>query len=169
MPTGKMTEGGHGMVLRPEVLSDRSFLFELFASSHLQELEGFPWDQERKTSFLCMQFRAQNGQFRHSHYDADYRIVEIDGQAAGRLVVDRSSKEHRLVDLALLPQFCHRGLGERLVRGLIRDAARKGVVLRTSLETRNFAALRLFERLGFVKADDLDVHVVMEYRLNDAA
>ena len=44
-------------------------------------------------------------------------------EPVGRLYVARWSDEIRIVDIALLPAFCNRGLGTTLVRALQAEAA----------------------------------------------
>jgi hypothetical protein len=54
----------------------------------------------------------------------------------------------RIVDIALLPQYCNRGIGTTLLRDLQSEAAAAGKPLRIHVERFN-PALRLYQRLGF--------------------
>ena len=87
----------------------------------------------------------------------------MDGQPAGRLYVARGSDEIRIVDIALLPESCNRGIGTTLLRGLQSEAAAAGKPLRIHVERFN-PALRLYERLGFRQIDDRGVYLFMEWR-----
>ena len=57
------------------------------------------------------------------------------------------------VDIALLPRYCNRGIGTRLLRELQSEAAAAGKPLRIHVERVN-PALRLYERLGFRQIED---------------
>ena len=57
------------------------------------------------------------------------------------------------MDIALLPEYCNRGIGTTLLRGLQTEAAAAGRLLRIHVERFN-PALRLYARLGFRQIDD---------------
>jgi ribosomal protein S18 acetylase RimI-like enzyme len=86
----------------------------------------------------------------------------VAGVPAGRLYVDRRPGDLRIVDVALLPEFRGRGIGEALIRDLQRAAAAEGRIVSIHVELTNPAA-RLYERLGFVLAEDLGVYRRMEW------
>ena len=79
---------------------------------------------------------------------ASFDVIVVDGQPVGRLYVARWSDEIRIVDIALLSDYCNRGIGTTLLRGLQSEAAAAGKPLRIHVERFN-PALRLYERLGF--------------------
>jgi ribosomal protein S18 acetylase RimI-like enzyme len=67
------------------------------------------------------------------------------------------------MDIALLPEYCNRGIGTTLLRGLQSEAAAAGKPLRIHVE-RFSPALRLYERLGFRQIDDRGVYLFMEWK-----
>ena len=90
-------------------------------------------------------------------------MIVLEGQAVGRLYVSRWSEEIRVVDTALLPDFCNRGIGTTLLRQLQAEAQASGKPLRIHVERFN-AALRLYERLGFRQVEDKGVYLFLEWR-----
>lgn len=86
----------------------------------------------------------------------------VDGVAAGRLYVDRADGEVTVVDIALLTEHRGRGVGDALLRKVIRDADRAGVPVTLHVERHN-PALGLYGRLGFEVADDLGVHLHLRH------
>ena len=72
--------------------------------------------------------------------------------------------EIRIVDIALPPACCNRGLGTTLVRALQTDAAASLQPLRIHVERFN-PALRLYERLGFRQIEDKGVYLFLEWRV----
>ena len=73
------------IMLRPEQAGDQEFLFALYASTRVKELELVPWTDSQKKDFLKMQFNAQSTHY-HQHYpDAAYQIILSGQQPIGRL------------------------------------------------------------------------------------
>ena len=73
-----------------------------------------------------MQFDAQDTEYRRHNPDGRFDVIEVDGEPAGRLYVDRRPGDLRIVDIALLPDFRGRGIGRRLIADLQRQAAAEG-------------------------------------------
>jgi ribosomal protein S18 acetylase RimI-like enzyme len=90
-------------------------------------------------------------------------IICQDNRPIGRLVVNRSAEEVRVVDLALLPAHRNRGIGTLLMRQVCDEAARSGKPVRLSVLKNNRAA-RWYERLGFTKTGEAGFHDEMEWR-----
>jgi len=127
-----------------------------------QELAIVPWDEAQKAAFVRMQFEAQHAQYQETYAAATFDIILIGDRPAGRLYVERAAEEFRIVDIALLPEFCNRGIGTTLLAGLQSEAAAAGKPLRIHVERFN-PALRLYERLGFRQIADRGVYLFMEW------
>ena len=119
------------------------------------------WDAAQKAAFVEMQFDAQHASYQEHYAGAAFDVILVFGQPAGRLYVSRESDEIRIVDIALLPAYCNRGIGTTLLRGLQSEAAAAGKPLRIHVERFN-PALRLYERLGFTPIADRGVYLFME-------
>ena len=145
--------------VRPD---DRAFLLSVYASTREPELATVEWDAAQKAAFVEMQFDAQHAYYQEHYAGAAFDIILVDGQPAGRLYVSREDDEIRIVDIALLPEFCNRGIGTTLLRGLQSEAAAAGKPLRIHVERFN-PALRLYERLGFRPIEDKGVYLFMEW------
>ena len=80
---------------------------------------------------------------------AHFLVAEADGAVAGYIGVQEICGEGYVTNVAVLPQYRRRGIGERLLREAIRGAKERGCDF-LSLEVRvgNAAAIRLYERLG---------------------
>jgi GNAT superfamily N-acetyltransferase len=154
---------GAAIALRPIGPDDQPFLCAVYASTREQELAMVAWDAGQKTAFVQMQFAAQHAYYREQYAGADFDVILADRQPAGRLYVNRADDEVRIVDIALLPQWCNRGIGSALVTALQGEAAAAGKPLRIHIERFN-PALRLYERLGFRQIEDRGVYLFMEWR-----
>lgn len=150
--------------LRPATDADREFLCALYASTRTEELAPVPWSDEQKRAFLRQQFEAQDVHYRQYYPKATFEVIEIGGERAGRIYIDRSfADEFRLMDIALLPSFRGSGVGTRLIRALLDEAAVAKKAVRIHVEQFN-PALRLYERLGFRKVQDKGVYFMLEWR-----
>lgn len=137
------------VTLRPAEPRDESFVFEVYAGTRADELALVDWSAEQKAAFVAQQFDAQTRDYARNYPDATVDIVLVDGEAAGRLFVDRTPDDIRVVDISLLPRFRGRGAGGWLLRELQAEAAASGRTLTVHVERFN-PAQRLYARLGFV-------------------
>ncbi len=149
------------VTLRPCREEDDAFLFALYASTREAELAPVPWSDAQKVAFLRQQFEAQHRWWRDNYLGSTFDVIEVDGTSAGRLYVHRTSGEHRIIDIALMPAFQGRGIGGALLRGVLGAADRSGALVSLHVESFN-PARRLYERLGFVRVGGDDIHMRME-------
>jgi ribosomal protein S18 acetylase RimI-like enzyme len=152
----------HELHFRQATEHDRDFLYNVYASTREEEVRQAPWTPAQRQAFLAMQARAQDKHYREHFPDADYLIIMVDGQDAGRLYLARTAAEIRIVDIALLPRFRGRGLGQRIVRDIQTEAAERDRPVRIHVEKNN-PALRMYQRLNFVSCEDKGVYWLMEY------
>lgn len=150
------------VTLRPITDDDLPFLNDVYASTRQEELAPVPWSEAEKEAFLRMQFDAQHRHYAEHYPNASFDVILVDGAAAGRLYVDRRETEIRIVDIALLPAFRQRGIGTRLLTGLLDEGARSGRPVGIHVERFN-PALRLYQRLGFVPIEDREVYLLMRW------
>jgi len=102
----------------------------------------------------------------HAHYmnvykDAEFQIIESDSTDIGRLYIWSTEQQIRIVDVAILPEFRGKGVGTKILGGLIQESELSGKKLNIHVEYFN-PALHLYERLGFIKTDDTGVYLFME-------
>jgi ribosomal protein S18 acetylase RimI-like enzyme len=142
---------------------DQQFLRAVYVSTRVEELARVPWSDEQKRAFTDMQFAAQDADYRRNYPDAQYSIIEVQGVPAGRLYVDRCSKEIRIIDIALLPEYRRAGIGTKLLRELQHEAHTAGKTLTIHVEKFN-PALRLYQRLGFRQIEDKGVYLFLEWK-----
>ncbi len=150
------------ITIRPEQPQDEAFLFELYASTRQEELDAWGWPPEMRSAFLTMQFRASQG-YHRAFPDAEFQIVMLDGVNAGRLVVHRTREELHLVDIALLPRHRNAGIGTALLQRIFGEAAATKKPLRLKV-LKGSRAGRLYQRLGFAKTGETELHWEMEWR-----
>jgi GNAT superfamily N-acetyltransferase len=146
---------------RPISEEDMPFLQRLYGSTRESELNRTAWSPEEKRAFIEMQFNAQHRHYQEHFGNARFDLVLNNDGPVGRLYVDRRPDEIRIIDIALLPEFCGRGIGTSLMQRLIDEAAETRLPVRIHVEQFN-PALRLYEWLGFHRIRDEGVYYLME-------
>lgn len=149
------------IVLRPVRPDDMEFLCRLYASTRMGELAVVDWTQEQKGAFLRQQFQAQHAHWTQHYPGCSFEVVLLDGEPAGRLYVDRWTREIRIVDIALLPEHRGAGIGTALLRRVLHEGDATGKPVSIHVEMFN-PARRLYERLGFLEKDTHGVYILME-------
>lgn len=149
--------------LRPVDADDGAFLFQVYASTRMEELAQVNWDDEQRASFLRMQFEAQTRHYIAEYDGAEFHIILAHDQPAGRLYVHRRKNEIRVMDIALLPEFRRQGIGAGLMRNLLEEGQRTQRPVTIHVEIFN-PAQSWYERLGFQSVSDQGVYRLMEWR-----
>lgn len=149
--------------LRPAGPDDEPFLVSLYAQTRASEMAATGWGQREIDAFVQMQYAAQRSDYEGRYPAASHSVVLADDRPVGRIWIDRSPDEIRLLDLAVIDGDRDRGIGTRLLRDLQAEAQPAGVPLRHSVVKTNVDALRLYQRLGFTIVGDLPTHHLMEW------
>jgi ribosomal protein S18 acetylase RimI-like enzyme len=140
------------ITLRPINDSDLDFLHRLYGTTREAELNQVPWSADEKAAFVRQQFCAQHAWWTEHYPGASFDLVLVGDEPVGRLYVDRWEREIRIVDVAVLPEWRGRGIGERLLRGVFAEGDERGVPVSIHVEQFN-RARSLYERLGFEYRD----------------
>jgi ribosomal protein S18 acetylase RimI-like enzyme len=139
---------------------DAAFFAALYASTREEELAPTPFTPEEKDAFLAGQFAAQSAHYARVNAGAAFDVVLVDGERAGRLIVDERPEEVAIVDISLLPAYRGRGIGTRLLTPILERAAAAGRAVAIHVERLN-PALALYQRLGFRAVGDDGVYYKM--------
>lgn len=137
-----------GIRYRPFSDEDLPFVSALYASTRREEVAQTGWPAEVQEQFLAQQAAAQ-----HSHYsihfsDAEWLIVERNGQAIGRLYLRDLPADLHIVDVSLLPDSRGQGIGGAIVADTLALARSRGKGVTIHVELSN-PARTLYARLGF--------------------
>jgi ribosomal protein S18 acetylase RimI-like enzyme len=151
--------------LRPIADEDMQFLLNLYATTRMDELAQLDWTNEQKAAFIVQQFTAQHHHWQANYTDTTWDLILCDGIPIGRLYVSRWPEEIRIIDIALMPEHRNAGIGTRFFRALFEEADSTGRKVSIHVEVFN-PARRLYERLGFVQAEDRGVYLLMERPVN---
>jgi ribosomal protein S18 acetylase RimI-like enzyme len=146
--------------LRAVRAEDRDFLQRVYASTRAEELALTGWDETQKQAFLAQQFEAQHHHYQTHYQGARFDLIRLDSEPIGRLYVARWKDEIRIMDIALLPAYRNGGIGGRLLRDLLEEAATANRRLTIHVERYN-PALRLYRRLGFEPVGETGVYLLL--------
>ena len=143
--------------------ADMPFLRQLYRSTREDELEITGWSEEQKQAFVDMQFRAQHRHYQKHYPDALWLIIEQAGQPVGRLYLERWTQEHRIIDIALLPQVRGHGIGGAILLDLHDEAENDGKAVSIHVEKIN-PAMSLYRRLGYETIEDKGVYDLLVWK-----
>lgn len=148
--------------LRPEHEKDEAFLLAVYTSTREAELALTGWDNAARQQFVEMQFKAMRQGYAAAFPRAEFSVILLDGHPVGRVVVNRTDREIRIVDMALLSEHRGKGIGTDLMQKWRAEAAqcRKPLRLRVVKDTR---PVNWYKRLGFVPIDEDGVHDHLEF------
>ena len=150
------------LLLRQISEKDLPFLRLLYGSTREEEMALVDWTEKQKKDFLDMQFTAQHHHYKQNFNNASFDIIELAGEAVGRLYLDRRDDEIRIVDIALFPAHRGKGIGSHYLDKIMSEAKRKKIAVRIHVENFN-PALRFYQNLGFRQTDTNGVYHLLEW------
>jgi ribosomal protein S18 acetylase RimI-like enzyme len=153
-----------GISLRPSGEADGALIAAIYATTREDELRQVEWSVEQKKAFTDWQSQQQELHYT-THYPHCERLVVAREQPIGRIYVDTTSGEVRLMDVTLLPEHRNQGVGSRLMEAFLAYA--DGLGRQSSLHVEPFnPAKRMYERLGFRVVETRGLY---EYMVRDAS
>ncbi|MEQ1515287.1 MAG: GNAT family N-acetyltransferase [Usitatibacteraceae bacterium] len=140
--------------LRVALPEDRTLLAAIYATTRADELAPLLWNEEQKKAFTDWQSGLQEEHYALHYPKAEFLIIERWGQTdsfrtpVGRIYLERTTSEVRLMEITLLPEFRNLGAGTRVMDALLRYA--DAVERRVTLHVEPFnPARRMYARMGF--------------------
>jgi ribosomal protein S18 acetylase RimI-like enzyme len=168
MPRSELKIGTrHGTVaLRPAAggLSEEAFSYLLFTCNRAAEMALMPISQRDKEFLLQVQFRSMNETYCRSFPKARYDIIELDRWPIGRIVSEVQPNYVYFIDFALLPQAQGLGIGTMVLAAALEEARQLGLPVRLRSFSHNWAAQRLYDKLGFTVVAEEPPQLVLEWR-----
>ena len=155
-----------GVTYRPRTSADLAFLFAVYASTREAELAQTGWPLDARLEFLRQQFEAQRQHYDRHYPDAEWLVIQVEGEDAGRLYIEEWRDQIRIIDIALLPAARRRGFGAAILEDVIAQASRGAKKVSIHVEKNN-PAMELYRRLGFEAVEDKGVYDLMERPTED--
>jgi ribosomal protein S18 acetylase RimI-like enzyme len=150
------------LTLRPVRADDHEFLSRLFYSVHSEKLNPTHLNAEEKHRLIGLMYQGFARHYSAIEPCADDRIVLVNNECIGRMILLQTREEIRLADLAILPQYRQRGIGSALIGQLQTESLISNRPLRLHV-ARFDRALRLYQRLGFYKIEVAEPYLHLEW------
>ena len=169
VPFGWARAASLGLTFRRIADADLPFLARVYASTRAEELGVVTsMTDAQKAAFLDAQFHLQHAHYQKYYPEGDWLLTMRGGEGVGRLYIERWPSQHRIIDIAFLPEHRRKGAGEALLRDLMDEAAACGKDVSIHVEKLN-PAMRLYRRLGFVTEEDKGVYDLMRWTRGPAS
>jgi GNAT superfamily N-acetyltransferase len=111
--------------------------------------------------------KAQDEFFKDDWAPAVFEIILCDGVPCGYMCVEDRDTDLHVRELVILPKYQGKGIGSRILRGVIDRAKVRQVPVRLGTQHAN-RAVELYRRLGFSEYERTRSHILMEWS-NDAS
>jgi ribosomal protein S18 acetylase RimI-like enzyme len=151
---------GSGIALRPAAAADAALVAAIYACTREEELRHVAWSDEQKKAFTDWQSQQQEKHYALHYPDAERLVISRGEEPIGRVYVDTTRLEVRLMDVTLLPPHRNRGIGSRLMDVLLEYADALGRQASLHVEPFN-PAKRMYERLAFRVAETRGLYEFM--------
>jgi len=145
---------------------DDAFVQGLLRETITLELGASDWPEPLRNQIVPMQVQARYSSARSAYPQGEGLILRLDGKDAGWLYFARLPSEVRLVEVVVASRVRGKGVGTSAIRHVIESAHNSTVTLH--VRVINTGAIRLYERLGFVRAGGDEVNLLMQ-RAADAS
>ena len=152
-----------GVSYRPINDDDLPFLAAVYFSTRAEEVAATGWPREMQHQFLAQQFDAQHRHYQRHYPDAEWLVIERDGEAVGRLYIEEWPTQIRIIDISLLPAARGFGIGAAIFDDMFEQARTRAKKVSIHVEKNN-PARRLYLRLGFETVADEGVYDLLEWQ-----
>ncbi|MDN5872584.1 MAG: GNAT family N-acetyltransferase [Nitrococcus sp.] len=147
------------MDVRPATCNDEAALYEIHRAvfrSHIEQIWG--WNEEWQRSNFATELASSSA-----------LVILIDARIAGYVQFRNEGNRIYVQNIALLPDVQSKGIGTRLIKELQAKATVRGVPLELDVFRTNTSARRFYERLGFERMCDTEMHTQMSWSaINEA-
>lgn len=139
---------------------DELFFEQLFCSTRefFYELQ---LPQEIILNVLKQQYSMQQSAYKAEAPMAVTYWLGVAGQAAGKLLLNTTTSEILIMDLAFVKSLRGKGYGSAVLNAVKKHAAQAGLKVRLSVDKNNNRARQLYLRHGFVVNASSDSHDFM--------
>jgi ribosomal protein S18 acetylase RimI-like enzyme len=141
------------VTIRPATQSDFDFLFHLVCltmKDYVAATTGWNEVKEKETFTRYFDF---------STYQIS--VIVLDGNDIGYLKIHRMDGEIFLANLHVHPDYHNQGIGSRILKSLLAEAAQQGVSVSLKVLKVNQAARRFYERFGFSIEEEAETYYLM--------
>lgn len=140
---------------------DLPFLYKVYRSTRIQEMQITNWSNDEIERFLQMQFYLQHIQYMGNYDCPSFTIIVHNEIPIGRLYINRFDDEIRIIDIAILPEYRNKGIGSKIIKSIIAESEIKKIPISLHVEHNN-TAIDFYRRFDFTLVNDLGVYILMK-------
>lgn len=149
--------------VRPSRPEDEPDIRRLFSETEVERLCMRHWGEADRERIIEFQYQARQRHYLDLDLDQKECVIEVDGEFCGRFVLIQDAKELKIADIAILPRWKGMGIGGAIIESIKQEATQTKRPIRLMVERLN-PALDLYRKLGFYQTDDLQTHLMLEWK-----
>ena len=153
--------------LRAETANDAAYVLELYVVRHKEIFSQAPMPAEQLEMLANHQANAQLEHYAKHFAEAQFLIIECNGERAGRLIILEEPSCLKVVDVVIDTSFQGQGVGSVVFKRFIKDAKLKKLPLRLKVATNNPGGQRFYARLGFKEYARDEMNIDLEILPSD--
>ena len=150
------------LTLRPVRADDEPFLSRLFYLAQLEMLKHANLNDSERDQLIAVVYAGFKRHYSMVAAALDDRLVVLDQEPIGRMIIIQSGSEIRLADLLILSPYRNRGIGSALISQLQTESIISKRPLRLCV-VKHSPSVRLYRRLGFYLLEDAGVQWSLEW------
>ena len=140
------------LTLRKASPSDSEFAYRAKRAAFKEYVEkAGDWDEDEQRQLHERRFGAH-----------DFRVINSDGTDIGIMAMAVAPDCIKVHQLFLLPEHQGKSIGRRCMSLILEEARQLGLPVRLRVMKVNPRAMAFYERLGFTRTGETDMHDVME-------
>lgn len=148
----------HGISARPAGRQDKDFLAKMYKDNR-DDLRLIDAEKDYIETVIEMQLDAQMGGYGAQFPNAVYLILEKNGSRIGRITLDITPVELRLVDLDFIKKAQGKGFGSSILLWLMKAAAQTKTPLLVPARRDDFSMGKFLTQYGFVEDESISDQV----------
>ena len=148
--------------LRQRQEKDNQFVYDLFFSHKVKELNAETWPDNMKHQMCLMQFNAFEKSLTSKGPDIRDLIITGNTKSVGRLILNESKDSILIQYIGIMPDFQKKGIGKKVLQLIIKDVVNTKKRLTLTVSNTN-PAYYLYRKLGFVVTNKDELNYSMTY------
>lgn len=143
-----------GITLRESRSSDYDLLFAIYKETMEDSIVRAYGRWKQKEEVIS---------FRRNNKSSSTRIIEINGEAIGRWMIEEKEEAIYLKNIQIIKRFQSKGIGSDLLRALIKVANDLNLDVSLQVLKSNERAVKFYTELGFKEVYDTGLRYIMRY------
>jgi GNAT superfamily N-acetyltransferase len=141
--------------LRKAIPDDSEFAYQTKKAAFREYAEKvWGWDEDEQRKLHQRRFAEH-----------DFRVIQVADSDVGIMAMSKLPDCIKLHQMFILPEYQGRGIGEAVMKIIIKEADESQLPIRLQVLKVNPRALAFYQKLGFQRTGESDTHILME-RLN---